>query len=48
MTAVQSMVAVGDGAEWRIALFQKTPAAFHGRPGEKEHLVAELGKEGSL
>jgi uncharacterized protein (TIGR02246 family) len=48
MTAVQSMVAVRHGSEWRIALFQNTPAAFLGRPGEKEHLVAELGKEGSL
>jgi uncharacterized protein (TIGR02246 family) len=48
MTAVQSMGAVRDGSEWRIALFQNTPAAFHERPSEKEHLVAELAKERSL
>jgi uncharacterized protein (TIGR02246 family) len=42
--AVQSMV-VADG---EIALFQNTPAAFHGRPDEAERLTQELRKEGSL
>jgi hypothetical protein len=32
----------------RIALFQNTPAAFHGRPDDKQRLVDELRKEGSL
>ena len=41
VNAVQTMVALKDKAEWKIELFQNTPAAFHGRP----HLVVELTGE---
>ncbi len=37
-----SAVSVMDGGPWRIALFQNTPAAFHGRPEFSEQLTAEL------
>jgi uncharacterized protein (TIGR02246 family) len=40
--AVQSMVAVGGSGQWRIALFQNTPAQFHGRPEATEALNAAL------
>jgi len=40
--AIQSLVAVRDNGEWRIALFQNTPAAFHGRPELAEKLTDEL------
>lgn len=42
VNAIQSLVAVRDGHDWRIALFQNTPAAFHGRPEESAKLTAEL------
>jgi uncharacterized protein (TIGR02246 family) len=29
--ALQTLIAVEHGSEWRIALFQNTPAQFHGR-----------------
>ena len=42
VNAIQSLVAtVEDGAP-RIALFQNTPAKFHGRPELAEQLTAEL------
>jgi uncharacterized protein (TIGR02246 family) len=43
LNAVQSLVAakVPDG-EWRIALFQTTPAQFHGRPELVQQLTDEL------
>lgn len=41
LNAIQSLVAVRDGDRWRIALFQNTPAAFHGRP----ELVAQMTDE---
>jgi len=40
--AVQSLVGVQTDGGWRVALFQNTPAAFHGRPKEAERLTAEL------
>ena len=40
--AVQSLVAVETGAGWRIAHFQNTPAAFHGRPEDADALTEEL------
>jgi len=40
--AIQSLVAVRTGAGWRVALFQNTPAAFHGRPDDARRLTAEL------
>jgi uncharacterized protein (TIGR02246 family) len=42
VNAVQSVVAVREGGEWRIALFHNTPAAYHGRPEESEALTNEL------
>lgn len=42
LNAVQTLVAVKDAGQWRIALFQNTPAAFHGRPELAEQLTAEL------
>jgi len=41
LNAIQSLVAVREGDRWRIALFQNTPAALHGRP----ELVAEMTEE---
>ncbi|MEA2687344.1 MAG: hypothetical protein QOE93_2539 [Actinomycetota bacterium] len=41
--AIQGLVAVREhDAGWRIALFQNTPAAFHGRPEAVEELTSEL------
>ncbi len=42
INAIQSMVAVKTPGVWRIALFQNTPAQFHGRPELQEKLSAEL------
>ncbi len=42
VNAIQSLVAVKQQGQWRIALFQNTPAAFHGRPEASEQLTAEL------
>jgi uncharacterized protein (TIGR02246 family) len=40
--AVQSLVMVASNAGWQIALFQNTPAAFHGRPEMSVSLTDEL------
>lgn len=42
VNAVQTLVAAKDGGQWRIAVFQNTPAAFHGRPEMSEMLTEEL------
>jgi len=42
--AIQSLVAVKQEDHFRIAMFQNTPAAFHGRPEESEKLLKELQK----
>jgi len=42
LNAVQSMVAVQKGGNWKIALFQNTPAAFHARPDLTKKLTEEL------
>jgi uncharacterized protein (TIGR02246 family) len=42
--ALQSLVAVRSGEMWRIALFQNTPAQFHGRPELADWLTAELNE----
>lgn len=42
VNAVQTMVAVKKGDDWKVALFQNTPAAFHGRPEDAEKLSTEL------
>ena len=42
LNAIQSLVAVVEDGEWRAALFQTTPAQFHGRPELVAALTAEL------
>ena len=42
VNAVQGLVAVRRDGGWRIALFQNTPAAFHGRPELAGNLTEEL------
>jgi uncharacterized protein (TIGR02246 family) len=44
VNAVQTMAAVKTGGGWKIALFQNTPAAFHGRPDDAKKLTEELRK----
>jgi len=40
--AVQGLVAVEQNGEWHIALYQNTPAQFHGRPELAQALTEEL------
>ncbi|HEX6383709.1 MAG TPA: SgcJ/EcaC family oxidoreductase [Anaerolineae bacterium] len=43
--AIQTAVAAkDDDGQWRIALFQNTPAQFHGRPELAQALTVELGE----
>jgi uncharacterized protein (TIGR02246 family) len=42
LNAVQSLVAVRRDHSWQVQLFQNTPVALHGRPGEAEALTEEL------
>ncbi|HXL87053.1 MAG TPA: SgcJ/EcaC family oxidoreductase [Gemmatimonadaceae bacterium] len=42
VNAVQSVVAVRTSKGWKIALFQNTPAALHGRPDDAKKLTKEL------
>lgn len=42
VNAIQSMVACRSSQEWKITLFQNTPAAFHGRPEAVQELTQEL------
>jgi uncharacterized protein (TIGR02246 family) len=42
VNAVQTMVAVKTGGAWKVALFQNTPAALHGKPDEATKLTEEL------
>ncbi len=44
VNAVQTLVAARREGRWRIALFQNTPAQFHGRPELAEQLTEELRK----
>jgi uncharacterized protein (TIGR02246 family) len=43
VNAIQSLVAARHDGQWRIELFQNTPAAFHGRPELSAALTEELG-----
>lgn len=45
VNAVQTLVARREDEGWRIALFQNTPAAYHGRPHLAEQLSEELRQE---
>ena len=42
INAIQTMVAEKEEDEWHIALFQNTPAQFHGRPELVEAMTNEL------
>jgi uncharacterized protein (TIGR02246 family) len=42
LNAVQTLVAQKEMNEFRIAIFQNTPAAFHGRPELSSLLTSEL------
>jgi uncharacterized protein (TIGR02246 family) len=42
VNTIQSLVATRRDAQWRIALFQNTPAQFHGRPDLVQQLTDEL------
>ena len=42
VNAIQTLVAVRRDGRWRIALFQNTPAQFHGRPELAQQLTEEL------
>ena len=42
---IQSLVATQDGARWKVALWQNTPASFDGRPEAREQLFADLRQE---
>jgi len=45
--AIQRLTAVFRGGDWRAALFQTTPAQFHGRPEALAAMTAELLAAGS-
>jgi uncharacterized protein (TIGR02246 family) len=42
VNSVQTVITKKQGNEWSIAIFQNTPAAFHGRPELTEKLTEEL------
>ncbi len=42
VNTIQTLVAVKHDDLWRIAVFQNTPAAFHGRPELSQELTEEL------
>jgi uncharacterized protein (TIGR02246 family) len=42
LNAWHTLVAVKQGGEWQIALFQNTPAQFHGRPDLVQAMTDEL------
>jgi uncharacterized protein (TIGR02246 family) len=45
LNAVQTLIATKDDASWRVALYQNTPAAFHGRPEAVKALTDELRQQ---
>jgi uncharacterized protein (TIGR02246 family) len=42
LNSIQSLVACKREGTWRVALFQNTPAQFHGRPDLVAEMTAEL------
>lgn len=42
VNTIQSLVAVRHAGTWRIALYQNTPAQFHGRPELVQQMTDEL------
>jgi uncharacterized protein (TIGR02246 family) len=45
LNAVQALVAARVDGQWRVVLYQNTPAQFHGRPELAETLTRELRAE---
>ena len=45
LNTVHTLVAVRDGDDWRAALFQSTPAAWHARPDDVAALTTELTEQ---
>jgi uncharacterized protein (TIGR02246 family) len=45
VNAVQTLVAVKTGAAWKVALFQNTPAALHGKQDAAKKLTEDLRGE---
>ncbi len=45
VNTIQSMVAVQQDGRWKVALYQNTPAAYHGRTDLSDALTAELREE---
>lgn len=43
--AIQTITAIKQNEVWKIALFQNTPAQFHGRPEMAEQLTKELNEQ---
>jgi uncharacterized protein (TIGR02246 family) len=43
--AIQTLIATNEDGVWRIVEYQNTPAAFDGRPHERDALTAELNTE---
>ena len=42
LNAVQTMIAVKEENDWKISVFQNTPAAFHALPELAERMTADL------
>ena len=42
LNAVQTLVAVKTAGTWKVALFQNTPAALHGKQDDSKKLTEEL------
>lgn len=42
LNATQTLLARREAGDWKIVLFQNTPAQFHGRPDLAEQLTGEL------
>jgi uncharacterized protein (TIGR02246 family) len=42
LNAIQTLLAVRSDGQWRIVLYQNTPAQFHGRPDAVQRLTDEL------
>lgn len=45
VNAIQTLVAAKQQGQWKAALFQNTPAAFHGRSDLSDQLTVELRQE---
>ncbi len=42
LNTIQTLVATKNKEEWKITVYQNTPAEFHGRPELREQLTIEL------